>query len=356
MLNHADTFNSYGTNAGLLTQGIYTYNYGAVIVADPVVPGNNVLGFNHVGGIPSIRYPVPRSTPTQGIAFRVIMDNLVGGDGAPVIGWQDNNGNIVAYVTTDATGRLVFVNNGQGGGGQSTVSPVVTAGSWWHVEIEYVSSTTGAGTFNMQVEGEPVMSITGLNTGWYDGGGAYHPVAEVGIAFLGKQVTLGESNPRYKDVVFWDGTGTDNNTFLGNCLCIDLETVADVTLGGWTSTGANGWSVLSNNPPNDAEYIDAHWNGTTLPSECQFSFSSLPVDASSVQGAVLRYRGIKTDGGDGMLQSGLISNATETHAAARPMTVSENFYTDVYEVDPHTSAPFTPGALNAVHASLNRTL
>jgi hypothetical protein len=158
-----------------------------------------------------------------------------------------------------------------------------------------------------------------------------------------------------KDYVVWDGSGTSNNDFLGSVIVYELFTSADDAFpAGWSSTGADGYSVLDNNPPDDGvSYITAD---DTPPSAAEFSLTNLPADITSVKGLVTRVRAAKSDGGDGQLQVSLISGASTDAGSDRPITVAQTYWSDVSELDPATTVAWTPSGVNAAVLKIERTL
>jgi hypothetical protein len=66
-------------------------------------------------------------------------------------------------------------------------------------------------------------------------------------------------------------------------------------------------------------------------------------------------RAAKTDGGDGSLQVSVVSSGTAGDGTNRPITVAQTYWTDVHDLDPHTSAAWTPTTVNAAQLKINRT-
>lgn len=341
MLAFADSFNRYGGNIGYLLSGLYANVNRMSLGGDPGGGGNTVLQADNLGGIEFVSVPTPRLDHTAGIAVRLWMSNLPLQDTrSAIIGWNNDASTNIMFVDFTASGRMRVWNNGAVIATSAT--PVVTANAWWHIELKAVMKTDGTGTFEARVEGLPVIQLTGLTM---NGPYAY-------LAYLGSSVELTQTYPKFKDFVMWDGTGTSNNDFLGSVLVYDLVPNTDVALN-WTSTDANGWSVLDNNPPDDAHYLSAAW---PAPAASEFGLTDLPADLSSIKGIFTRVRAAKIDGGDGNLQVGVKSGGTAQLGTNRPITVAQTYFQDLFEVDPHTNAPWTPGAVNAMTLTINRTV
>jgi len=245
-------------------------------------------------------------------------------------------------LTIDPIGRIA-VHTGYGGGAVIgiTSGPVVTANTYQHIEFKALVGT--AGSFEVRVNGTPVLSGTG-NTGT----GAYYQ--------FGVDNALGSSQTLLyyiKDIVVWDDTGTYNTNFLGSVNVIDLLPDSDVAFPWTPSTGTTGFNLINDIPPNDASYIQAAF---PLPAASVFGIQNLPADVTSVKAMISCVRVEKIDGGDGNLQASMKSGASTALGSDRPVTVAFTYYQDIFEVDPATSAPWTPTAANAAYLHLNRTV
>lgn len=349
MLLHADNFNMYGSTVAYMTNGVYAQSSGADLVADPDgVDTARVLRFNDVGGF--VRWAMPAANATVGVSVRIWVENLPSDATArpKVAQWRDASNNIVAYCYITPTGQLAFVN----GGGPTTAAiattpgPVLTANAWWHVECKLVAGLLSAATFEARVEGVVALTADTFST-------SAATISQAGLASTANGVAL-VPKTYYKDFVVWDGSGTQNNDFLGSVIVYELFTTSDDTMGGWTSTAANGYSVLDNNPPADGvSYIAAD---DTPPAAAVFGLTNLPADVTSVKGIITRVRAAKIDGGDGSLQISLRSGVSDDAGTDRPITIAQTYWSDVSEQDPDTAAAWLPGAVDNVKLVIDRTV
>jgi hypothetical protein len=348
---HADNFSIYGTSTGLMLNGIYAQTSGG-LSSDPdgVSPGR-VYSVSGAGASTThgLRYVLNTNATKLGIAGRWWFPALpTGSNGTPCpFMWRNVANNDIACLTVDSTGRISARQGSYDGSIlQTTTNPVITANGWYHVEalIDYANQT-----FEVRVEGVPVIELDSLTL---TGG----PFSQI---FFGTR-SLNTSVLRQffiKDVVVYDGTGSYNNDFIGSALVTNLTTTADVALNWTPSTGSNGYSILDNIPPNDSQYIFAE--DDPLPSPYVADLSQLPDEVTSVKALITFVRAAKSDGGDGSLQVGLISDPDGTPATAlgadRPITVAQTYWRDVFEEDPATSAPWLPAAVNDAQLQINRT-
>jgi len=351
MLLHADNFNTYGTDIAFMLNGEYAEVDSAVtLVADPdgvsVPRCLRVRGGGGGGGnYAKIRKVLPAPSTTVGQCARIWLDELPNEDDIrpwPFM-WADVNNATMGRLQIMTTGALAYYS---GGGDLEGVTggPVITANGWFHIEAKLVTSSIGTGTLEVRVEGRTVLEIENLTTG-------VNPVAQVRVA-NDPDNTSASVVMFVKDYVIWDGTGTYNNDFLGSVIVYELIPTADVAFP-WDSTAANGFSVLDNNPPDNAAFISADF--PALPAACEFSMSNLPDDVSSVKGVFVKYRAGKIDGGDGSLQPSIVSNAAVGNGVDRSLTVAQTYWRDLFEEDPDTNSLWVPGAVDAMTVRLNRT-
>lgn len=354
-LVHADDFSIYGSNAALLLNGIYAANGGVSLDTDPdgISSGRVVhINSNNPSGL---RFVLPTTATVTGVAFRMWAPSLnFAGNVFPSVALLDGGSGTTTLVDFDTTGRARLRTSGVTIA--TTTNPVITATGWYHIEMKFTLGAGATDAFEMRVEGITVMSVTNVNL----------------QADINYQVALGtynfggnsgsSTNIYYKDFVIWDGTGSYNNNFLGSVLVTHLVTNSDISLNWTPSTGTTGWDILDNIPPVDTTYISAPYNAggpPFYPNPYVGTLTDLPVTATSVKGLITFVRAAKSDGGDGSLQVGVISDPlgtpTTVLGANRPITVAQTYWRDVFEVDPDTSAPWTPAAVNLARIQINRT-
>lgn len=346
MLLHADNFNYYGVDETLLLDGVYASSFGISIEDDPDgLTTEKCLLFAFTGGETGIRWVLPAANAVVGVARRVWLAAIPSSDDArpAIIQWRDGGNNRIASVCVTPTGALEFRSDNTVVA--TTTGPVLTAGGWYHVEAKLTCDIAGAAEVEVRVEGVTVLTHDSFST-------TDATVSQ--IACGASSGASGATNNYVKDLVVWDGSGTSNNDFLGSVLVYELIPTSDNTMGGWTSTGANGFGVLDNNPPEDGvAYISAD---DTPPAAAQFGLSDLPLDVTSVKGLISRVRASKSDGGDGQLQVSLVSGASTDNGADRAITAADTYWSDVSELDPATAAAWTPVAVNAALLKLDRTV
>lgn len=364
---HADNFSIYGGpgNEHFMLNGVYAEVTGCDLHTDPdgVSPGWVLRpGWNHFdNGNNNWRYPFqtgPQST--GGAAFRIWQTVLPNEDNAKAVplAFRNASNQAQAELYVRSNGGLamrIIDHNGDLVTQYITTVPAITANAWYHIEARF-DAGDGVCSFEVRVEGITVLQETNVTSGW-----SLIQGANVGQISARWTQIAGPQTYYIKDLVLWDDEGSYNNDFLGSVLVANLNPTADVDLNWTPSTGTDGFSILSDVPPDDAKYLSAPYNVSVphFPDPYVATMSDLPVEATSVKAIVTYVRAAKSDGGDGSLQVGIISDPAGTPAtvlgADRPITVAQTYWRDIFETDPKTTAPWLPDAVNKAELQLNRT-
>lgn len=354
---HADNFTIYGYDTGRMLEGVYAERAAVNITADPDgVSTNTVLecvtGGNNTG-ITNFRYVFQNGAVTSvGTSFRVWLNNLpVDFIATPILAViLDIGGGQAARLRVLPTGQIgIFRENDTLYA--ATPVPVITAKGWYHIEVRY-DLTPGSPSLlkaEVRVEGLPVLVSEGMEVSQ----------ASLSQMLFANSNNFGGPTVRYylKDFVVWDTTGSQNKDFLGSVLVTTLSVDGDISLNWTPSVGTEGYPILDNVPPDNAQYISAE--DSPLPAPYVGTLSNLPPEVTSVKALVSYVRAAKSDGGDGTLQTSLISSpdaGPETvDGANRPITVAQTYWRDIFEIDPKTNGPWLPGSVNNVRVKINRT-
>ncbi len=352
-LVHADNFSIYGTSTAFMLNGIYANVQGMSLATDPdgISGGKvvNVTGQGQNNEDQNFRFIMPSNQNVVGIAQRIWLPALQAGTIPCAIfaQFRDVSNNAMVTITADPTGRLrAHAGDSQSSAILTTTNPVITANGWYHMETKVNNS---ANTVEVRIEGITVLS------------GTISIASDISIVNWGSRTSFTSASYSWylKDVVVWNGSGSFNNDFLGSVLVTNLVPVSDVDLNWTPSTGSNGYSILDNIPPVDATFLSAPYNAGAYEDPYVGEMSDLPVETTSVKGIITFVRAAKSDGGDGSLQVGIISDPAGTPAtvlgADRPITVAQTYWRDVFEVDPKTSALWLPQAVNDADLQLDRT-
>jgi hypothetical protein len=209
---------------------------------------------------------------------------------------------------------------------------------WLDVHFKYNSST---GIFEVWQSGTQVLNLTAQNTANNSG------QTNLSGVVLGCQAgTVNSLNAVVDDFVVNDTTGSYNNGRVGDSRIETLKPASDATPNNGTcSTGTTHYAMLNEAQWNSTNYITMT---NTSGQEELFGFTSLsstPVSISAIKPVFIAEN---TDAGSGNLETVIVSSATEIDGTSTPLTSSWTRHGSTLEVDPHTSAPWTPAAVNAV--------
>ena len=352
---HADNFDIYGGNVALMTNGRYSSVGAAAIVNDPDgVSVPQVIVFNGNGGM---RRALKVPTNKVGIGMRIWLSSLPSDDAmrpTPCI-WSDASNTNMFYFKVNTTGSIsAYVwDTTSGAFGNpyligTTPGPVITANAWWQIEAYFDGAAL---EFELRVEGVPKLTLdsTDFAGHLHNGPNVYQCSFGSAANFIGASI-----NTYCKDYFWWDGLGSENNTFRGSCLVFASRPDGDVDIGGWVpSTGTDAWPILDTTTPGSTPYVAA---GIPPVDPLIMSQTDLPPDITSIKFLVTVVRAAKVDGGDGNLQVSLLSGGDIADGEDRPITAAQTYWEDVCELDPHTSAPWVPAAFDASDIQLNRTV
>ena len=346
----------YGTTTSYMLDGRYaSMSTNTSLQDDPeaAITGN-VLRLGGTGNqaiAPDVRWVLPAETDVVGFGARFYLAALpTATDRLPqIFQWRNLDNETLLYLRINTTGSLSVVNSA-GTVLATSASPVIVASAWQHIEAKALLSAT-VGTFEVRVEGVAVadLTLTGVNTV-----GSATPITCAQMAFYSPtNASFAPTNYFVKDFVVWDDAGTLNNDFMGSISIYELIPDGDTSLTWALSSGSTGYSLIDEAPPVDSDYIYAV---DPAPAADKMSLTNLPPDVTSVRGLITIVRSLKTDGGDGNLQVGMVSGVSTGLGSDRPITTAATYWQDVFEVDPATSAAWTPVAVDAVQIQFDRTV
>lgn len=346
-----DNFNSYGIlSAGqtlMLEGNPYTYAASGPNT-DPINSSINSLqvwGFNNNNNALDNNLALSTPGPAVGVAFRYYNPAFPGVAGArpDLMQWRDNSGNVLYALTLEINGALSFYSGGSLVVG--TVIPVITAGSFWHIEtmVDYA-----AGALTLYIEGAQIInhSITAAST----------VISNIGWSPRQNFTAPNLPYTFMRDLIVYDKQGSINNSAgsIGPCTVYSLPPTTDVS-NGWTLTGGSTvHGIVGAAPPNDADYISAGFG--PFPAPAVNGIAPLPTTVVAVRGIMTLQRIKKSDGGVASYQMS-IKSGTSTHTGTtQSPTTSFAYQNNVVELDPNTGAAWAPTAVDNLQTSLNRTV
>lgn len=350
-----DGFDHYGLDETNMTDGAWAEIGGELSTVNPRT-GTHAFKFsNNQSGAGELRRVFGGAKTTVGVGGVWWFAQLPSSnDTCRIYSFNDAANNIQVSLLLQSTGVLEvrstsFVGTSLG----ATASPVIVAEAYQHIECQvFISSGSPLGEVEVRVNGVTVLSIVGVNT---DPRGT----GEVSQVKLGRADSIFDHgiNEWYVDDVFaYDDAGSYNNDFIGDRRVLTLFPNADTAEADWSwSTGGTGYTNIDEADPNDdTDYIFAN-PGSSPVDISEFGLDDLPAGVSTVSAVSLVTRSRKTDAGTANLQASAVSGAGTADGADRALTEAYTYYHDIVEVDPDTSAPFTPSAVDAMKLRVTRT-
>lgn len=241
-----------------------------------------------------------------------------------------------------ATTGVLFVTRGVTGLQSSTQA--LTLNIYHYIEIATTIHST-LGTVTVCVNGTPWITATNQNT-------QQTANAFVNAIRLGAIGSTGFGTTDLDDVYVCDGTGSTNNTLLGDCRVDALLPTADGSNSAWTvSTGTTHSTLVDETAPNDnTDYVST----STAGARDSYAMADLPAMVNPTIYGIQQLSSLaKDDAGTRQVKNLLKSGAT-TVVGSTTHTLASSFiyYREVWETNPDTSAAWSVAAVNALEAGV----
>lgn len=362
MLIQADGFALYGTGATARTnmaKGVY-----AQIDSPITVESTNPRGFGtHHLHMPSTMQGdelrrVLGDDYGDGLGFGAAyyLSQLPSASTSHVLLQGRNDTNQEQYSLTVSTTGLLQLRRGDQEGTvvAATDSPVIVAGAYQHVEV-YVVCHASAGSIEIRVAGETVLSADALNTQ----GGSDNAVTQWAMG-CPKELAGWAGTMDVADVVVWDTTGSVVNDFIGDTQCLVWYPTADTASDDWApNVTGSGYTQIDDaaGPDDDTSYVEAPIASPGAISE--YDVTNLPSTTSDVIAVITQPMLRKTDAGDGSAQVSVVQPSASPDAVDSgndtALTQVYTYYPEVHETDPSTGVRWTPSGFNSMRLRLQRT-
>lgn len=161
---------------------------------------------------------------------------------ATIFMFRDNSGSAQDCVCITSTGTISLLRGTSSGTVLATSSNALTVGAWNYIEAKLTIASSG-GTFEVRVNGDVWATFTG-NT-------KYSSTLSTanGIKLYGLPSAV---NAWYDDFYICDGTGSSNNTYLGDARVDTIFPSGAGASAQFTPTGStNNWENVDESSPND---------------------------------------------------------------------------------------------------------
>lgn len=225
----------------------------------------------------------------------------------------------------------------------------VPINTWFFLEMNgYIDAT--AGSVSVQISGSNWLNLTGINTR----NTSNNPLTDTPLANT-IQIGCDYGSPLnftnytyFDDLYICDGTGTTNNSFLGDCR---VETLFPKGAGttSWTpSAGANWQCVDDPQFDGDTSYVSSN----TMGQIDTYTMTNLPSTPVKVFGMQHTYAAHKLDAGIRTVSSQIVSGVATPTVSAVPIYDTYVFTEVIAETDPNTGAAWTASAVNSVQTGI----
>jgi hypothetical protein len=280
----------------------------------------------------------PLNTPTNklgmGYAIKPVGGQMNGntwtGGGAI---WQSTGGTTEMTVCAMADGSVGVFDRTNTLKGQTAPNMLIPNSYVW-VEAVAIQNTGGVNTgyAEVRVNGIQKLVINNINL---PNAFAFHGLGGAGS---------GNQNCDFDDWITWDGSGTANNTFMGDRrLILDMPTSNAATQNFTFTGGATAWQSCNVIPPVDTTYIE----GLNPGDVSDFNKAAIGVNSTDIAALVVMGRVFKSDAGVGSFRIGVNSSANILNSAETFPGITAAYYYFVVEKDPNGNIPWTRAAVDA---------
>lgn len=241
------------------------------------------------------------------------------------------------HVGVNSSGHVVFYR------GDGTVIQEGTTNLsfnvWYYVEAKIVVATGTGGSYTVRINEAQEFTGSGVNTA-QTGVAGWDRIWINGMAFGGQMAV--------DDIYVCDSTGTVNNDFLGDSLVeVRLPQTDAVAIGanvGLTpSTGTDHGALVDESTPNTTDYNSS----AAVGSKDTYNYSDLTTTGGTVRGVQVHLFAAKANPGSRSICPVVRHGGVDYDGVSRNPSTSWTYYTQLYENNPGTSAPWTISEVNA---------
>lgn len=287
-------------------------------------------------------FPVPGSPTTL---FAHVAVNPQTSTGA-FLGFNEAGGNhVMLYRASDGmiSAYRASTSNLLG----SSAAGVMPVSAYTSVQVKVViHDTTGSVEVRLNGSATPIINVTNVDTR-NSGTGVVTAVMLGGMSGFG----IGTSN--HDDLVVWDTTGSENNTWLGDLRVDSIMPTADGdTTTMTTSSGSDHYALVDEVPASGTDYVQSGTPGNKdLYQLADLSHTPASIYAVLVAGSLL-----KDDAGTREVAFVLKSSSTESDSANMAPSTASLRYTKVWNTDPNGNITWTKSAVDALQAGVKVTI
>lgn len=350
----AESFDQFGTNEELLTQGLWAQmDDGLVLTTEQVRTG--VRSIRLMSSNNGMRRTLSGDFEGAGIACGFYMTRL---PVRPTIGsspgrtcihqYRGPNGFAHVSLIITSTGRVEARRAGMVGAlagdgtflGRSTLE--MASGTWNHIESRVLISDT-TGVVQVWVNGKEFLNLTDLDTRNNDEEAV---VSQVAFGQFSSSVGFEYERVYWDDIAVSTFDEVDAPEQIGMMDAHYLGPVADEAPQDWLkTTGELAYVLIDEIPPDDdVDYIYSE----VVNDQARFEIAPLPLGVVQVRAVMPIARVRKTDSGDADISVAVVANGVSAKGATVPITTSYTYYMASFLQDPETEDDWNPLALPSI--------
>jgi len=242
-------------------------------------------------------------------------------------------------INVNAAGNMVWTRNGTV---LATGTVVLSAGVFYYIEcMTTIAASITAGSCVLHVNGIADITLA-ATTNTQNTANAYAQTVEI--------LTFAGVNTAIDDVYICDGTGTANNSILGDVRVEAILPNAAGAFSAWTPlSGTNFSQVDQTSEDGDTTYVSS----ATAGNEDTYLFGSMvssPLNIFGIQTTVVNRM---DDAGPHTIKSIIRIAAVDYPGATVGQASTYAFDTEIHETNPATAAAWTAAAVNALEAGVS---
>ncbi len=257
---------------------------------------------------------------------------MMGNEGSLLLQANDSAANNQLAVVITTAGAIQLMRGGQYGTVLATSSNAIPLNTWNYIEVKMTIASSG-GVFEVRVNESVWVTYSGNTQSSTNANANY-------IQIKGRY-----SSCAYMDVYMCDGSGSRNNTYLGDCR---IDTVRPSAAGTYTQLTPQGSA---------SNY--ANVNETTLDSDSSYNYSNTAgnIDSfvcstlTSITGTIFGVQSnVAADKDDaGSRTVAVTTRVSSTDYTGSTQSVSTNYvyYKQIWEQNPNAAANWTATTINA---------
>lgn len=284
---------------------------------------------------------------TMGVGFAVLYTHLPEHDNdAVLVDYRDSSNGVNTSIVLQSDGRIAAISGDVNGTfiADSNAVPM-RAGRYHYVECMVFSGVSG--TITVRVDGVEVLATSG-NT--YVTGNNSVRLGFCGHANKSRSTQVRDEVVFYDDIVVFDDTGSDNNTFIGDVRVETLKPNADTATADWTAISGSGYENI------DDATIDATtflYSGSASDTS-EFDIGNLSVSSGTIPGIMVSNVVYYDDSGTRTFQAAVKSSGSTSSGSTHTLSGYYQHYYDVFENDPNSGVAFTVSDINSLLSKITR--